>query len=120
MRKGESERRKVMKEGFMALREQNYSILEIAEHYQLSTWTVYQALGEIASENGVSRESLLYVVKKPVREMNATSRKIEVVDALEIKQEFEKMLNQVDKITEKINTAILQFEEDIMYENAFN
>ena len=61
----ESERVHVMKEDFMKLHYQGYSIPEIAAKYNLASTTVYQHLGEIALANNVTRASLLQVLRTP-------------------------------------------------------
>lgn len=61
----ESERTKLMKENFMSLHNRGLTISEIAQKYNLSDQTVYNSLQAIADANGVSRESLLQVIKTP-------------------------------------------------------
>lgn len=58
-----SERALQMMENFMTLHQEGYSIYEIAAMFNLSDFTVKYHLQEIADANGVSRESLLKVVK---------------------------------------------------------
>jgi transposase len=48
-----------MMEQFLELKEHGCTIPEIAEKFGLSWTTVYNVLGEIAKENGQSREDLL-------------------------------------------------------------
>lgn len=50
---------RLMRENFMKMREQGMTITEIAQKCDVSRMTVYKKLQRIASENGVSRESLL-------------------------------------------------------------
>ena len=57
--KRETERVKLMKENFIRLYNQGFSIQQIAEQFNVVTETVYNALGKIAENNGISRESLL-------------------------------------------------------------
>lgn len=60
-----SERVLAMKKGFMKQHEKGETISEIAEHFNVSIWSIYDHLQEIADENGVTRESLLQRVHKP-------------------------------------------------------
>ncbi|MBQ6375850.1 helix-turn-helix domain-containing protein [Candidatus Saccharibacteria bacterium] len=53
------ERTLKMKEAYMGLRAQGMGPREIAKQFGLSYSTVSRRLGEIAEENGVSREELL-------------------------------------------------------------
>jgi len=55
----QSERTLQMKRSFMKLHEKGLGVREIAEQFNLSLYTVYSALGEIAQAAGVTRESLL-------------------------------------------------------------
>lgn len=59
MGRKKSERVRMMKQEFMKLHQEGYGIREIASKFKLSFKTVYRYLGEIAAENGVSRDSLL-------------------------------------------------------------
>lgn len=58
-----SERVRRMKQDFISLHEQGYSIPEIAKIHKLAWGTVYRHLQEIADENGVAREELLKVIR---------------------------------------------------------
>lgn len=55
----QSERTLKMRQEFMELHQEGLNIKEIADHFDLSTGTVYALLDEIATAAGVSRESLL-------------------------------------------------------------
>lgn len=63
-----SETVNVMKQNFMALHNDGYTIPEIAQKYNLDKSTVYRHLDDIARENGVSRDDLLQVIKGPCSE----------------------------------------------------
>ncbi len=75
-----AERTHVMKEHFMTLHQQGYSIKEIATKFNLSSFTVYYHLQEIADENGVSRDSLLQVVRaaRTQRQLKEEERRVQV------------------------------------------
>ena len=55
----QSRRRQEMKENFLCLREEGYSIAQIAKKYELPLPTAFEALTEIAHEKGIPREELL-------------------------------------------------------------
>ena len=48
-----------MKKNFLRLREEGYSMAQIAKKYELPLPTVFEALTEIAHEEGIPREELL-------------------------------------------------------------
>ena len=48
-----------MKKRYMELHNAGLKPSEIADYFELSSWTIYHYLGEIAEENGVSRDELL-------------------------------------------------------------
>lgn len=68
-----------MKKEFVRLHRKGMTVKEIAERFDLSTWTVYHYLGEIAEENGLTREELLSKPKKPAVK-NATAYLVEEID----------------------------------------
>jgi len=110
---GQSERTKMMKANFMNDREIYSSMVEIAEKYQLSVFTVYDNLQDIADENGVSRDSLLFVVHKEHEVGNKKiQRKGKEINPEELKKDFEILEETVQSLREKIHTILNQQEED--------
>ena len=106
----ESERKKLLKEGFMELRMQNKSIGEIAEHFQVSEWTVYHALDEIAEANGVTRNDLLYVILEPHNVVKGGRKeKKENINPEQLMEDFAELDKVIKGIREKI--AIVMQEE---------
>ena len=107
-----SERVKIMKEGFMTLHNNGKTINEIAEHFKVSTWSVYNNLQDIADANGVTRDSLLTRVNKSHDVTKRTLRPQEKITPIELNESFFKMLHEVDQLIENID-EILEDEEDI-------
>ena len=110
---GRSERRKRLIKGFMQLRQDGKTIAEIAKYFQVSTWTVYQSLQEIADANGVNREELLYVVQEShVVEKGSSRRKTTTrIAPEEIRKEFIDLLKMVDVTVEAIDKALQEGKE---------
>lgn len=107
MARTESERRKRLREGFMEMRGQNKTIEEIAEHFQVSTWTVYHALDDIAKENGVTREDLLYVVQEPHNVAKGGKKgKTENIQPEELREHFYELENVIKGIRTEIRKVI--------------
>lgn len=105
-----SERLKILENRYMELRQKGYSIAEIAKECGLSPFTVYKALDSIAEKEGVTRDSLLYVVHKPHELKNVRSYlKQPIINPEELKQDFQSLLKDVDTIINKID-FILQEE----------
>ena len=102
-----SERVHVMKEEFMTLHNQGYTIPEIAQKYGLSGVTVYRHLGEIASANGVMRDDLLKVVKTPTSEA-AWRRKHEEtkIKFEELEEAIKKTKDTTQNILNEINNIL--------------
>lgn len=101
------ERVYVMKQNFMELHRQGYTILEIAEKFSLHHVTVYRHLQEIADENGTTREALLQVVKvsKSRRSFNE-----------EVKREkatFESVINGFKNLENELDEIIAIIEEEL-------
>lgn len=107
-----SERVKIMKEGFMTLHDSGKTISEIANHFEVSTWSVYKNLQDIADANGVTRESLLERVHNSHEVTTRTLRHQEKVTPIELNESFSKMLHEVDQLIENID-EILEEEENI-------
>lgn len=93
----ESESVKVMKENFMELHGQGLSIPEIAEKFGISSSVIYKKhLQEIADANGVSRESLLKIVREPTERMYKEEEKRVKVNIEELKRGFREAGEKID------------------------
>jgi len=101
-----SERTHAMKNNFMALHQQGYYIAEIAAKYNLSPATVYRHLQEIADENGVSRESLLQVIRTPTERQIQDGERRMRENAEELKKDFKEVSTAIDKLLNKIDQTI--------------
>lgn len=111
-----SERVLRMKQDFMRLHEEGYSIPEIAELYNLSGRTVYRHLQEIAEENGVKREDLLKVVRVYKVERFWTNHASQVkVDVEELNDGFDKAKSTVGSLISMIDTMLIGIEEEKEY-----
>lgn len=104
-----SERVHVMKENFMTWHNQGYSIPEIAEMSHISFSCVYNHLQEIADENGVTRDSLLQLVRteRSERVWSEEARRVKV-NGEQMRQEFTvasdsiaRLIKQIDEIIEE-------------------
>lgn len=106
----ESERAKLMKQNFMELHNRGLTILEIAEKYNLSDQTVYNALQTIADANGVTRESLLQIVKTPTDKAYAKEVEKVKVDVKKLEEDFEDAENQIKFLINKIQKTLKENE----------
>lgn len=99
-----SERVHVMMENFMALHDQGYSIPEIAKQHNLSFPSVYNHLQEIADANGVTRDSLLQIVRteKSERALAEEKRRINI-DVNAMLTEFGSASESIKEIIKKID-----------------
>lgn len=92
---------------FMQYHNNGYSILEIAEIFNVSFSAVYKHLQEIANANGVSRESLLernvntYNTRKPFFK--------EKVDAQALLNDFNNVENNINKIIAEIDNILEKY-----------
>ena len=92
----ESERMRLMKENFMELHYQGFTVPEIAVKFNLGKATVYHALQEIANANGVSRESLLKIVRTPTERAYKEEAKKVKVNVEELKKGFKEAGNSLN------------------------
>ena len=107
----ESERAKLMKQNFMGLHNRGLTIPEIAERYDLSKITVYRNLQTVADENGVSRESLLQIIRMPTDKAYAREAKKVSVDVQQLKEEFKKAKSSITFLIEIIDQILEQENE---------
>lgn len=114
-----SERVVQLKKNFIELHEQGFTIPEIADKFHLGKSTVYRLLGEIAQENGVSRDSLLQEVHETpaswVRKINLLK-----VNGDELLAKFDSAHHLMSEILADVKTLISIIEEDLeKYENTY-
>ena len=104
----QSERVKQMKKDFIKYRESGKTIKEIANIFGLTDRTVYLHLQDIADENNLSRDELLFRVhKQHIRVSNKqVNEKKEIIDIDEMKKEFNEMLKTSENIIEKIEETL--------------
>lgn len=102
----QSERTFQMKEQFMTLHEQNLSIKEIAYRFNLSTYTVYSHLQEIADRAGVARESLLQIPHSQHVTYERKYAPVQPVDLTNFNHQFHDTLTQFDQLLKTCGAAI--------------
>lgn len=112
----ESERMKLLKENFMPLHQKGYSICEIAEEYHLNFSTVYRVLQEIADANGVTRESLLQIVRNPGERNLREERKYVRVNVEEIERGFDEADKTISGLAEMIDKFLKEAHNDVAYD----
>ncbi len=110
-----NERTLQMMQNYMILRKEGKSNLEIAKMFDLSPWTVYNALQEIADKAGVTRESLLTQphseplpyerISEPVKPVNIEAFEEKFQNALGIMSEFKEMVQLAVDDAEKYEIA---------------
>lgn len=106
----ESERSKQMRENFMELHEQGFSIPEIATKFNLEPSTLYHGLQKIADENNVERASLLQRVRTP-------SERAYKEEVKKIKVNVEDLKKHFSETKKSILTTITAIEKILEEEN---
>lgn len=104
-----NERTLKMMEAYVDLHEQGHSVAEIAKKFNLTTTTVYAKLGEIAKQNGVTRESLL---ERPF-EADHSGRNytpVSQIDPSSFREHHETAIGEVEAMKEAVAQAIEEFE----------
>lgn len=112
----ESERMRLMKENFMELHQQGFTIPEIAAKYNLGKASVYRSLQNIANANGVSRESLLKIVRTPTEKAYKEEAKKVKVNVEELKKRFKEAGNLIDSLIDIIGETLREEKENDGYE----
>lgn len=112
----ESERMRLMKENFMELHQQGFTIPEIAAKYNLGKASVYHSLQNIANANGVSRESLLKIVRTPTEKAYKEEAKKVKVNVEELKKGFKEAGNLIDSLIDIIGETLREEKENDDYE----
>jgi transcriptional antiterminator len=101
-----NERTLQMMKNYILLHNAGMTPGEIAKKFDLSTWTVYNALQEIADNAGVTRESLL---ERPHSEHQPFERISEPVKPIDIKafsEKFQNALGFMSEFKEMVDMAI--------------
>lgn len=98
---------KLVKE-FMQYHNNGYSILEIAEIFNVNFSTVYNHLQEIADNNGVSRDSLLEKISSTHNTIHQPFLK-EKVDAQTLLNGFNTIETEINKIIAEIDTILEKY-----------
>lgn len=98
---------KLVKE-FMQYHNNGYSILEIAEIFNVSFSAIYKHLQEIADFNGVSRESLLERNSSTHNTIHQPFLK-EKVDAQTLLNGFNTIETEINKIIAEIDTILEKY-----------
>lgn len=112
----ESERMRCLKDQFMGLHEQGFSILEIADKFNLSRSSAYSALQEIADANGVTRASLLQEVHTPTEVAYQKEFQKVQVDVSSIEEQFEKAGNEIEKLIKSIDETLKEERNNGIYD----
>lgn len=107
----ESERMRLMKENFMELHRQGFTISQIAEKYNLGKASVYHVLQDIADANGISRESLLQVVRTPTERAYKEESKKVTVNVTDLKIGFQEAGKIIDSLIGIIGETLREEKE---------
>ena len=100
-----SQRGKLVRENFMRLHNEGFTILEIANKYGISRFVIYKYLDEIAEKNGVSRESLLQIPHKPHEISVPNGGKPYILDTTEVKNLCFNVKSKVETLLSNIEAA---------------
>lgn len=107
-----SERVIQMKQNFMALHYQGFSIPDIAKKFNIHRGTIYYHLQDIAEANGTTREDLLKVVKTSSQTYLRREEAAFKVDAEKLLKDLENAKNSISEAQQKIKQIIASFEEE--------
>ena len=106
-----NERTLQMQQNYVRLHEQGLSPIEIAKVYDLSAWTVYNSLQEIADKAGVSRESLLMRPHAEHQPFERISEPVKPVKVEAFRERFQNALDIMSEFREMVDLAIETAEE---------
>ena len=107
-----SERSLLMREGFMELHQKGYSISDIAKHFNVSIWCVYDNLQKIADKNNVTRESLLLRVQKPHLRNSKVLKFEDKVNPEDLIHDFDEIHNNLKHIIDSIDLILEDVQEE--------
>lgn len=103
------ERTLKMMEEYMSLRNEGYTVEQIAKKFGLSTFTVYHYLNEIAKKYGVPREELLDVPhSKPVT-YERQFAPVKPIDSAEFDRKSKEIMSNLDNLCAEIGKGIAVF-----------
>ena len=111
MTKAASERVKRMKKNFIRLHNEGKTIAEIAKEFQITNWTIYKHLQEIADENGVSRESLLQVPQKEHTITNYSKCMSSQIDIEQFENDCSEAILRIQNARKQINDYLYEEEQ---------
>lgn len=104
----QSERVIKMKKEFVKYRESGKTIKEIANIFGVTDRTIYLNLQDIADENNLSREDLLFQIHK--QHIRVSNKQVngakEVIDIEDMKKDFCEMLETSEGIIKKIEKTL--------------
>ena len=102
------ERVRLMKKNFMELHEAGCTVSKIARMYDLGESTVYDALEEIAAANNISRDSLLWKVKRQAKPAATSTAEPEVKQEPEGTSTAEPEVKQEPEETATAESEVVQ------------
>ena len=116
MPKQKDERTLKLIEGYIPLRNEGHSNTEIAKMFNVSNWTLYHALDEIAANAGVTREKLL---EKPfiADHSGRNFTPVKPVDWKELIAHFDAAVTEVAALEEGIEQVIRKLDSAPTLEN---
>ncbi len=100
-----------MKRKYMQLRAQGMTPIQIAHHFDLASGTVYAALQEIATANGVSRDSLLLIPRSKHLTHERRYTPVAPVDPTEFRKRFQAANIDLVRVIESSVAMIDKHEE---------
>ena len=107
-----SERVLQMKQNFIELHYQGFSIPDIAKKFHVDNSTIYYHLQDIAEANGMTREDLLKVVKTSSRTYIRKEENSFKVDSAELMQNLANAKISISNSKQKIDEIITNFKEN--------
>ena len=104
-------------ENYVQLHDDGYTPKEIAKQYNLSVWTVYERLNQIAEQSGRSRESLLErVVIADHSGRNYTP--VKPIDRTGFEKNYNDALRKLEELIEMVKITAEVLEEEIKHEES--
>lgn len=107
-----AQRTKELIEGYMELHLKGMTPTEIAEHFNVSTWTVYHYLQEIADTHNISRDELLEKVHPPHKTEGRSHKIIVTIDPIKLQNDFVESINKISDVINFIDETIKNLEEE--------
>ena len=108
MQKKHDERTLKMMESYMDLHAKGARVIEIAKKFHLSPKTIYSVLDEIAEQNGVTRDSLLYCPKEGGWTVSKTSTPLAAVDLTGFHESFDATMREITRMKAEMDTMIAE------------